>query len=45
MIVFKPEVNSVLQGKVIGQNERGLFVQVGMSTVYIPADRLMKPYF
>ncbi len=45
IVVFKPEINQVMPGTVVGQNERGIFVLVGTATCFIPADRLMKPYF
>ena len=44
-MVFKPEVGEFLTGKVVAQNERGVFATVGTIGVFLPAERLMKPYF
>ncbi len=43
--MFKPEVGEVIQGKVVSQNERGVFVQIGTVAAFIPAEKLMQPFF
>jgi DNA-directed RNA polymerase subunit E'/Rpb7 len=45
MVVFKPQVNEIITGKVVAQNEKGVFASVGMATVFIPASNLHRPSY
>ena len=45
MVVFRPEVNEVMSGKVVTQNEKGIFASVGVATVFIPATQLQRPSY
>ncbi len=45
MVVFRPEVNEVISGKIVAQNEKGIFASVGVATVFIPAAQLQRPSF
>ena len=45
MVVFKPEVKDIIIGKVVGQNQLGVVVQVGAATAFIPAEGLIEPSY
>ena len=45
IVVFKPAGPAIIVGKVVAQNQLGVFVLVGTANAFIPAEGLMEPSY